>query len=71
MFKHFLEREMISPKELSQLAGISTNTLYYWIQKRRIPYIKMGRLVRFRVSDLEKFIDERPITIKQIAAEQK
>jgi excisionase family DNA binding protein len=42
-------------KELAQQLAISKRTLDVWMQKGRIPFLKVGRSVRFRLSDvLEK-----------------
>jgi excisionase family DNA binding protein len=36
--------------------GIATSTLNHWICDRKIIFIKMGSLVRFRKADLDRFI---------------
>jgi excisionase family DNA binding protein len=42
-------------KELAQQLAISKRTLDVWMQKGRIPFLKVGRSVWFRLSDvLEK-----------------
>jgi len=41
------------------ILGISRNTLYEWIVQRKIPYIKVGRLVKFRREDLQKWLEKR------------
>ncbi len=42
---------------------ISTRTMQRWRVEGVGPtYVKLGRLVRYRISDLDKFIDERTCT---------
>jgi excisionase family DNA binding protein len=38
---------LIDTKELSRLLNISRGTLYNWVWKRRIPFLKVGRCLRF------------------------
>ena len=32
-----------------------------WVSRRRVPFIKVGRLVRFRIRDLDRFLDDGTI----------
>lgn len=43
--------------------GIKPNTLATWncTKRYRIPYIKVGRLVKYRISDLDEFLQQRTI----------
>ncbi len=41
-------------KEASKLLMIKPNTLRKWVQQKRIPYVKIGTLVRFKEADLIK-----------------
>jgi excisionase family DNA binding protein len=47
---------LISRREAARRLGISTVTLYRHIQSGRITSIKLGKFVRFREADLERFI---------------
>ena len=42
--------------ELSEYLGVKVNTLYSWISEKRIPYIKVGRLVRFDKNKIEEWL---------------
>lgn len=51
--------EVISEKEVAKWLKLSPITLRNWRnQGKGPPYVKMGRSVRYRVSDIEKFLDE-------------
>ncbi len=52
------DRLLDVPQAAAHLA-ISPKTIYKWVHLRRIPYVRVGRLVRFRVSDLDDWIEER------------
>lgn len=42
----------LSPKELASLVNVPVNTIYYWISKDEIPYIKMGKHIRFSYDEV-------------------
>jgi predicted DNA-binding transcriptional regulator AlpA len=48
-------------KEAAKFLGVTEGTLAVWKTTKRypLPVIKIGRLVRYRQSDLLKFLDER------------
>ncbi len=45
----------LGTKELAQLLGVPVNTIYYWIHKKKIPVIKMGKHNRFNYEDVLEF----------------
>ncbi len=47
---------LINIRQASQLLSVSVSTLYGWVWQRRIPFVKVGRAVRFEAKDLEQFI---------------
>lgn len=55
---------LINIRQASQLLSVSVSTLYGWIWQRRIPFVKVGRAVRFDVKDLEQFIQANRHTAK-------
>jgi len=53
------EKQLLNTTEASEFLGISKNTLYEWIIQRKIPHVKVGRLVKFRKEDLEGWLKKR------------
>ena len=53
------EKQLLDTNEASEYLGIKKNTLYEWIIQKKIPYIKVGRLVKFRKEDLENWLKRR------------
>jgi excisionase family DNA binding protein len=49
---------LLSVPEAAALLGIKTWTMRQWISQRRITFIKVGRLVKFRQVDIEGFIEQ-------------
>jgi excisionase family DNA binding protein len=50
---------LLTIAEAAIVLGVKPQTLYLWVSLRRIPYRKIGRLVRFTESDLEEFISRQ------------
>jgi excisionase family DNA binding protein len=51
---------LLSPVDAAKLLSIPVQTLAVWRHNRRIdlPWVKVGRLVRYRLADLKRFISE-------------
>ena len=54
-----MDKRFIGIQELADLLGISKNTVYSWTCQKRIPYLKVGRLVKFDRGDIEGWIKGR------------
>lgn len=52
---------LMTPEEVADYLGISSETLNVWRCTKRynLPYIKAGRLVRYRMEDVETFVASR------------
>ena len=48
----------LTDKQAAQILGVKTSTLAVWRSTGRynLPYVKVGRLVRYRIRDLAAFI---------------
>ena len=49
--------ELLTLPEVASLLRLRVSTLRAWVLRRKIPYIKVGRLVRLRRSDVQRLID--------------
>jgi excisionase family DNA binding protein len=60
--KHGREQGTLSPllnvPEAAALLGIKTWTLRQWLSQRRIAFVKVGRLTRLQLEDIEAFIEQ-------------
>ena len=57
--------KLLSPQELSDVLSISIETVYAWTSQKRIPYIKMGRLVRFNMDEVNKWLERQRVTARE------
>jgi len=58
-----MERRFLGIKELAGYLGIAQGTVYVWVCHRKIPYVKIGRLVKFDMCKIEKWLDENSIDV--------
>ena len=49
---------LLTIEEAARLLGVKPQTLYLWVSRKQIAHRKIGRLVRFRMCDLEEFVDQ-------------
>lgn len=49
---------LLSPQQAAERLGVSTSTLDAWRVKRiNLDFVKVGKLVRYKASDIQAFID--------------
>lgn len=54
---------LVSRKEAAAILGIEPNTLAVWActGRHKLPYVKIGRYVKYRLEDLNAFIDKNTV----------
>ena len=52
---------LLSRQQAAEFLGVKEHTLAVWASNKRynLPYVKVGRLVKYRYSDLLTFIENR------------
>jgi len=50
------EGGLMTVQDAARFLAVSTSTLYGWVYLRRIPFVKVGRALRFELAELQKFI---------------
>jgi len=59
------EVRLLNIKEAARYLGTTDKTLYTKIWRREIPFIKIGRSVRFDVRDLEALIERSRVRAEE------
>jgi excisionase family DNA binding protein len=44
---------LITVEQAAKFLAVSTSTLYGWVYQRRIPFVKVGRALRFELAELQ------------------
>jgi excisionase family DNA binding protein len=57
--------QLVNVNEAAQFLAVSPSTLYGWVWQRRIPFVKVGRAVRFDMADLERFVTQNRIEARR------
>lgn len=53
--------ELLNVAEAARFLAVSPSTLYGWVWQRRIPFVKLGRAVRFDKADLQEYVNRNKI----------
>ena len=55
--------KLLNIDEVSDLIGLSQSTIYKMVNTKRIPYVKVGRLVKFEPSKIRLWIEQNSVEI--------
>lgn len=52
--------QLLDRSGAAKFLGVKKNTLALWAMRKKpiLPYIKVGRLIRYKLSDLEEFLEQ-------------
>jgi excisionase family DNA binding protein len=53
--------QLLTVEEVADLLKVRPRWVYDQVERRALPYVKVGRYVRFRVSELEAYLAEHAI----------
>lgn len=52
-----LKNDYLSAEEVMSLLGVSRQTIYNWTCGRKLPCYKFGKVLRFHIKDIQKFVE--------------
>jgi len=52
-----MESAILNVKEAAELTRLSVATVYAYVARRKLPYLKVGAKLLFRRSDLTRWLD--------------
>jgi excisionase family DNA binding protein len=58
-----IDSEYVTPKELSTLLKVSRAWPYVMIKRGALSYCKLGKVIRFRRSDVEEFLSRSRVEV--------
>ena len=50
---------LLTPAEMAEYLGVKESTIYQWTHQGYIPHVKLGRLVRFRLDKVVKWVEKK------------
>lgn len=54
-----MQKSLLTYKDVAMRLAVSPQTVRVWVMKQKIPFIKIGRLVRFKEEEIEQWIERR------------
>ena len=58
---------LLTPEEVAEVTGLSKGTLAQWrSQKRGIPYLKIGRVVRYDPSEVQAYLERCRVSVSDL-----
>ena len=56
-----LEKRYLGMDECADYLGLTKGTLYVWVCHKKIPYLKVGKLVKFDLQEIEHWLKHKRI----------
>jgi len=53
--------KLLTVEEIAEYLSLKPSTIYQWTHQGFIPHIKIGSRVRFRMSQIEKWLESRTV----------
>ena len=50
------ESGLLTVQDAAEYLAVSKSTLYGWVWQKRIPFVKVGRALRFELTELQKLV---------------
>ena len=54
---------LLTIEEVSNILKISESTIYRWVHKREIPFVKLGGKLRFSQDEIQEYIKKNSVSI--------
>lgn len=61
-----MEDRLLSPKELSEFLRVSKPFPYLLAKRGLIPYYKIGKVIRFKLSDIEAYLERSRVEKREV-----
>lgn len=53
--------KLLTVKQLADTLSVSEKTIYRWVELRQIPYLKLGKAVRFHPQQIERWLATKQV----------
>lgn len=55
--------KLLTVEEIAELFQTSTSTIYRWVHKREIPFVKLWGKLRFSPDEIQEYIKQNSVSI--------
>jgi len=56
-------KNLLTVQEVAEMLKISVSTLYRWVHKREIPFVKLGGKLRFNEDEIKTFVLQNSVNV--------
>jgi len=56
-----LKKKLLTPQETAKYLSSTKGTIYFWVNKNKIPYVKVNGTLRFDIDDLNAWIKKNKV----------
>lgn len=56
---------LVGVDEVAKFLDVSKWTIYQWVHQERIPVVKLSNLIRFDLTEIEKWVKQKTRTVRQ------
>jgi len=63
--------KLLTARQVSDLLEVKVDTVYDWVHRKVIPYVKLGRLLRFKKTDVFHWVDSHTLRPKNLPSKRK
>jgi len=57
---------LLTPEEISKILNVKLSTIYKWTHMGTIPFIKIGKLIRFKEEDIMEWVEKKKVKNKNM-----
>ena len=57
-----MNNKLLTAAEIADYLGVKQSTIYQWTHQGFIPHIKLGKFVRFKTDQIERWLESRTTT---------
>lgn len=62
--EELIAEALLTPIQVAELLAVPISTLSRWrTERREIPWVRVGRVVRYRPQDVQEWIEEHTVTV--------
>jgi len=58
--------KLMDMNEAASILGIKKSTLYALVMRKQITHIKLGKLTRFRLEDIQAYINKNLVEVRKV-----
>ena len=62
---------LLTAKQVAELLEVKISTVYDWVSRGVIPYVKLGRLIRFKKPDVFRWVESHTLHPKTSSGQKK